>query len=243
MIRAVFFDLDDTLCDAATAFQAGRAAAFARLCARHPALTNHEVERAWAGVRETLFRELDAGRLTMAEVRLRRFRATLRALGIADDAFADQLDLLLGTTQLAHLALFPDATVLDVLRGGPHVGIITNGAGDAHPDSQRSKAAHLGLLDRVDSFWVSDEMGYRKPDPRAFQPALNAVGLAPAGCLYVGDAPASDIVGANRAGLRSVLVWRAPSEPPPGAGDERPAAIVHTLSELPALIARIDGGR
>jgi putative hydrolase of the HAD superfamily len=67
----------------------------------------------------------------------------------------------------------------------------------------------LGLLPAVDGFWVSDTMGYRKPDPRAFAPALAAAGYEAARCLYVGDSRATDIAGANAAGLRSVLLRRS----------------------------------
>lgn len=167
-IRAVFFDLDDTLCDARSAFVQASASAFRSLVARHPHLTEAQVVGEWRALHVTLFADLTAGRRTITEVRLLRFRVLLGALGVPDEPLADELDLLLGRTQLDLLKPFEGVpAVLDGLRGrGLHVGIVTNGAGDAHPDSQRSKAEHLGLLARVDSFFVSDEIGHRKPDAR-----------------------------------------------------------------------------
>jgi putative hydrolase of the HAD superfamily len=209
--RAVFFDLDDTLCDAAPAFAAGRQAAFERALAVTPGLTQSALWQAWREAHAELMPQLEADALRMAEVRGLRFRRTLAAAGVADldGALAEQLDTLLGKTQLAHLRCFDDVASLAALRErGVFVGVITNGADDTHSDSQRTKIEALGLLGLVDGCWVSDTMGYRKPDPRAFAPALAAAGCAASACLYVGDSLVNDIAGANAAGLRSVLVQR-----------------------------------
>ncbi|HEY7848671.1 MAG TPA: HAD family hydrolase [Ktedonobacterales bacterium] len=210
MIGAVFFDLDDTLCAAAPAFAAGRRAAFAAALAAEPALTEAALSDAWDRAHADLIPQLEAGALTMAEVRELRFRRTLADAGRADDALAARLNRLLGATQLAQLRRFDDVAALGALRErGVFVGVITNGADDTQTDSQRTKAERLGLLPAVDGFWASDTMGYRKPDPRAFAPALAAAGYEAARCLYVGDSRATDIAGANAAGLRSVLLRRS----------------------------------
>ena len=236
--RAVFFDLDDTLCDAATAFNAGRATAFAEAQARVPGLTAEALNDAWRQVHADLLPRLEAGVLTMAQVRDRRFRQMLATLGRPDDALADQLNDLLGATQLARLRRFDDVAALDALRArGVFVGVITNGADDAQADSQRSKAERVDLLGALDGFWVSDTMGYRKPDPRAFAPALAAVGGAPAESLYVGDSLTNDIAGANAAGLRGVLLLREPAERPDVSRQTpQPWRVVQSLWEMLSLL-------
>ena len=166
----------------------------------------------------------------MAAVRDMRFRRTLAAVGAPDDALADRLDALLGETQLAHLQRFDDVAALAALRRrGIFVGVITNGADDERSDSQRTKAERLGLLDELDGFWVSDTMGFRKPDPRAFAPALAAAGAAAAECIYVGDSLANDIAGANAAGLRSALILRGDSQTEPERAEPLPWRIVRSL--------------
>ena len=45
-----------------------------------------------------------------------------------------------------------------------------------------------------------------KPDPRIFQLALDAMGIAAADAWYVGDMPGIDVVGARAAGLFPVLM-------------------------------------
>jgi putative hydrolase of the HAD superfamily len=235
--RAVFFDLDDTLCDAAPAFAAGRRAAFERALTVAPGLSSEALQQAWAAAHAELMPQLEAGTLQMAEVRTLRFRRTLAIVGAndPDGALADQLDALLGETQLAHLRRFDDVAALDALRErSVFVGVITNGADDAHSDSQRTKVERLGLLALLDGCWISDATGYRKPDPRAFAPALAAAGCAPADCIYVGDTLATDIAAANAAGLRSVLLRRD------GAlavrGEPQPWRVIRSLWETLDLL-------
>ncbi len=57
------------------------------------------------------------------------------------------------------------------------------------------------LLSRsVTAFYHRDNMDYHKPDPRAFDKLLDAHGLSPGQCVYVGDSP-SDAHASNGAGL------------------------------------------
>lgn len=49
-------------------------------------------------------------------------------------------------------------------------------------------------------------VGYEKPDPRIFLPALASLGVTPAEALYVGDLYEVDVVGARRAGMAAVLL-------------------------------------
>lgn len=115
-VRAVFFDLDDTLCDAAPAFAYARELAFVSLQSRHPHLEIDRICQAWDAAHASLFAALAAGTLDMQGVRDRRFLRTLEALKVPDAALADALNYLLGEQQLARLRLFDDAEVLDVLR-------------------------------------------------------------------------------------------------------------------------------
>jgi putative hydrolase of the HAD superfamily len=54
--------------------------------------------------------------------------------------------------------------------------------------------------------FVSGEIGYDKPDERAFEPVIQAFGVAPERILFVGDNPANDIEGAARLGIRTCWI-------------------------------------
>lgn len=239
MIKAIFFDLDDTLCDSAPAFAGALNDALATLLAHYPTLREPEVRAAWQAADTLLARRLEAGLLSMAHMRGERFPRTLASLGIRDEALAGALDLQLGTSYLARLRAYDDTNVLDALRPARHVGILTNGAADSHPDSQRSKAEHLGFLARTDSFTASDTVGFRKPRPEIFQHTLALAAVQPNEAVYVGDSIPNDVVGANRAGMWSVLLWRSREPIPQLSGGAEPRATIRTLAELPGVLERL----
>ena len=88
-------------------------------------------------------------------------------------------------------------------------GIVTNGS-----PSQHGKCRKAGLDKLAGFIIVSEEAGYRKPDPRIFRDALEAMGLAaPEQVMFVGDNPAADIDGAKRFGMKAAWVRRGRDYP------------------------------
>jgi FMN phosphatase YigB (HAD superfamily) len=69
-----------------------------------------------------------------------------------------------------------------------------------------------GILGRFETVVVSDTVGWRKPHPVIFEQALADMGLPPGECLFVGDRPDIDVVGAKRIGMAAAWlnVQRAP---------------------------------
>ncbi|RMG86737.1 MAG: HAD family hydrolase, partial [Candidatus Dadabacteria bacterium] len=57
------------------------------------------------------------------------------------------------------------------------------------------------------------EVGAEKPDPEIFHGAARRLGLPPERILHVGDLVREDLLGAQRAGLRAVLVDREGTAP------------------------------
>jgi putative hydrolase of the HAD superfamily len=91
--------------------------------------------------------------------------------------------------------------VLETLtRRGYRLGIITNGS----IRSQRAKVECLAIEKYLTSVVISEEAGIAKPDARVFQVAACEIGVEPCACLFVGDHPLNDVVGASNAGLTSV---------------------------------------
>lgn len=82
----------------------------------------------------------------------------------------------------------------------------------------------------------SSEVGYRKPHPRIFQDALAACDVSADRVLFVGDRIANDIVGARRMGMRAVLRCRDGSI----TEHHRAHHVIRRISELPAILARLD---
>jgi HAD superfamily hydrolase (TIGR01509 family) len=115
---------------------------------------------------------------------------------------------------------YPDAAAtLAALRArGIRTAAISNVGFDLRP-----VLAGLGLLAELDAVVLSCEVGAVKPDPAIFRVACDAVGVAPAEALMVGDHAAAD-GGAAGAGIRTLLL------PMSAAGED------HGLGAVLALV-------
>jgi putative hydrolase of the HAD superfamily len=100
------------------------------------------------------------------------------------------------------LGLYPHVReVLDVLRERFPLALVT----DAQSAHSRGELHKVGLLDYFDPIVVSGDHGYRKPDRRLFQLALDGMGVAAENALYVGNDAYRDVFGAQAAGMRTVM--------------------------------------
>ena len=236
MIKAVFFDLDGTLCDSDTAWHIAVKETFQRLCEREPNVSQEAITEAWTTVIQRLFQQLDAGKCSMAEVRDSRFPCLFEELGLPQGPIAEELNDFLSSRYLTGLRLYEDVTGLEELQAY-HVGIITNGAHDEHTDSQLSKVRHLGLSERIQSLTISGEIGVRKPNLEIFKVACERANVLPAEAIFVGDSVQNDIVGANRAGITSVLINRKSEELIPQIADEQPDYTISNLHDILSYLA------
>lgn len=178
VLRAVLFDLDNTLVD--------RDRAFRDCIFRH----FHE-----SGIRHELFR-LDNSGYGNREM---LFAAWRRYSGMA-------IDQELFGRMIAE-EIHPDGDLLEALNALSQIlklGIISNGGSS----TQRRKWAAAGLSQVIPSgrVLVSAEVGVAKPDRRIFLMASQTLGEAPGDCLYLGDHERNDLHGATAAGMRARLV-------------------------------------
>jgi putative hydrolase of the HAD superfamily len=120
--------------------------------------------------------------------------------------------------------------VLETLqRLGLALGLITNGTVRA----QAQKLDLLGLRRYFQAVIVSEAVGVKKPQPAIFESALAGMGVAAAHAWFVGDHPENDILGASRAGLRTVWLASVHPWPPEHA---LPHYQINSLRELVPLI-------
>ena len=140
--------------------------------------------------------------------------AMLRALGI-DDATARREggSRVAAEHERANLWCRPGekaAETLEALAGrGYRLGVVSNSNGHVRKLLERA-----GLARFLEAIVDSAEVQIEKPDPRIFSLAVEALGLEPAACAYVGDIYDIDVVGARAAGLRPILIGRCPAPEP-----------------------------
>ena len=237
MIKAVFFDLDGTLCDSDTAWNIAQRETFQLLREQYPNVSQEVLTETWKTVHQRLFQQLDAGKCSMADVRDARFQCLFQELSLPIDKVMEGLSGFFCSRYLTRLRLYDDVTVLEKLHAY-HVGIITNGAHDEHTDSQLSKVRHLGLSERIQSLTISGEIGVRKPKIEIFQVACERAGVSPKDAMLVGDTVENDIVGANQAGMTSVFINRESDLLTPKTAEEQPDYSISNLHDVLSCLGR-----
>ncbi len=90
---------------------------------------------------------------------------------------------------------------------------------------------HRGLGGFFRHVVSSADAGFRKPHPKAFLPALEAVDVAPEEAAFVGDRLDMDIAGARAVGMTAVLTTQYRQEDAE-AGPVRPDVVISHLGEL-----------
>ncbi len=239
VVDTVLFDLDDTLHDDTTAYRSA-ARAVADGIARERGVDARTLADAYDAAAMRFWTALTAASLANAigDERERMWLEALRAVGLDDRDLARRAASAYVRARAESLALSPGALdVLTALRErGCKLGLVTNGFAETHHD----KIDRLGLRERMDAFFLADEVGMVKPDPELFRHACRVLGSAPERTAMVGDRYARDVIGAHEAGLFTVLVDVHAIPIPDGA--PRPDAVVLTIADLLGVLPLRNGG-
>lgn len=95
--------------------------------------------------------------------------------------------------------------ILDSLKENYQLLLLTNGS----PDLQNTKLEITPeLVPYFDQIVISGDFGRGKPDPTIFEHALSRMNLQKDEVIMVGDNLMTDILGANRVGMKSVWINR-----------------------------------
>ena len=97
----------------------------------------------------------------------------------------------------------------------------------------------MGLADRLDFAVFSSEVGKRKPHPAIFETALEALGVAAADAVFVGDRLVEDVRGAGELGMTTVqaLWFRADESAAGGKPDFQAFTQIDVLNVVDRLAA------
>jgi len=118
--------------------------------------------------------------------------AALADFGVRDADLAARLDCRFRIERSKRHIAYPDAAAtLRQLRTRFKLGLVTNGA----PRIQRDKVEGAGLSGYFDSIVASGDVGVGKPDPAIFRHALELLGVRPQEAAMIGDTVERDIAG------------------------------------------------
>ena len=231
-VKAVLFDLDETLIDAQAGLKATHHAVARRLCqylARSGTKVSEESIRA-------KLRALD-DRMNVA-TKYNRDAWWPVLLGEIDAeqkisrSLVKELTRLYWATYAGASEPYPDAEpTLVYLKGkGYKLGLVTDTDGRKGWKKRRTKRFRFaGFFDTI--VIGGEDTPHTKPDPESFLLAASKLGLRASECVFVGDKPFTDIEGAKAAGMRTILLKRRDW----GIG-ERADLTISSLAELPRVL-------
>jgi len=232
-VRAVLFDLDDTLFDRWKAQDLILEEIVREQSQLFHGLEFSTIRKAFAEADRIACEEYDAG-IPVGDIRDRRSRLFLELLGLPTTSAKTVTDLYLTRYPTLKAPVEGALSLIPTLAEQYDLGIITNGFRDV----QHRKIETLGIACYFRCIVLPDDAGAQKPDPRIFRHAASSLRVNPASCLYVGDLYLHDIVGAKRAGM--LACWFNPRGEARTDPDIMPDAEIKDLMSLGRVLKQLN---
>ena len=219
LVRAVLFDLDNTLLD--------RDAGFRRFC--HELYRSSTIMRAAHTESEAvaLMAGFDRGGLRSRP----EMFSDLLALwpGVFRDTEHAVQEYMGSYPRMLTLAPQTQELLSDLSSSGVPYGIVTNGGSEM----QWTKVRTSGLDALTRTVIVSEDVGVAKPDRGIFEVALSGIGASAETTLFVGDNPDADILGAAALGMLTAWIRLGREWP---YEDQRPDYILDHVAEVRGIV-------
>lgn len=224
-IKAVTFDLDDTLWEIWPIIERAERRLHDWLSHHHPAVTARYTPLQLRQLCDMIARKRPDIAHDRTELRKAALKMAAERAGLTE--FCEHTAFRIFHVARNEVEFFAEVMpVLERLSRRYTLGALSNGNADI-------KLVGLGEL--FDFALNAVEVGRPKPEPAMFQAALARLGLEPCQIVHVGDEPHHDVQGAAQAGFRTVWVNRAGREWP---GGPRADGEIASLEELEPLLER-----
>ncbi len=206
MVKAVIFDIDNTMYDFDEANKAGIAAVLA-YTKKHFGMEEEETKALLKKCMNSIMERTGRNHATWHN-RLLRFQHFLEEIGSTDYQKAMEMYHIYWDTVLE--AMQPEPGLADLLERLKQRGIKIGIGSDMTAYMQYKKLEKLGVLQYLDFLVLSEEAGAEKPSPQFFELCLEKAGCRPEECVFIGDNPEKDVTGAAKYGL--IGTWYHPGE-------------------------------
>lgn len=193
MIRAVIFDLDNTLTDFMKMKRAAIDAAVDGMIDAGLKLSREEAS-------QQIYRVYDREGIEYQQV----FDLFLNEhLGDVDYKLLTSGIVAYRRARDSYLVLYPhvNLTLMELLKRGLKLAVVS----DAPRLQAWMRLAQLQLQHLFSTVVAFEDTGERKPSPKPFERALERLGVTPSEAIMVGDWPERDVVGASKLGIRTAF--------------------------------------
>ena len=226
-IRALSFDLDDTLWDNKPVIQHAENCMMEWLEQHAPKLTRQYDLQGLTSHKLQLLQQCPELKTQISELRRQSLRLAMIECGysavdsqnLAEGAFTAFIDA-------RHQVTFFEGVeeTLSNLSKSYTLIAITNG---------NIALQRLAISDYFSHAYNAEDLGITKPNPDIYKVALQDAAIDIAETLHIGDCPKNDITAAQQAGLR--VIWFNP-ENKPWTGTVAPDATITKITELSSIL-------
>lgn len=225
MYRYLLFDADETLFDFLRAEKTALNLAFGDCGIPF----KEDYVPIYSKMNSKLWKRLERKEITKPQLLAMRFANFYEAMG-----FTGNPDLMRTAYQKRlgeQCFLLPGAfDVIKKLSEDHRIYLITNGL----KTTQSSRLERSGLLPYLSGVFISEEVGYEKPDRKYFEKVKESIpGFKEEEALIIGDSLTSDILGGNNAGIKTV--WFNPGGKVNNTKAE-PYRIIKAIEDIYAIV-------
>lgn len=191
--NAVLLDADNTIFD----FFAAEHEAVLRTAAEFGITVNNDDALRYSNINASLWRSLEMGQVSRDELCVRRFSQWFDSLGVVADA--ESFDKAYRVNLANTSCLFDGADeFVKKLSAVCPVYIVTNGL----YTTQSQRMNNCPIKDSISGMYISESVGYPKPDKRYFDFVLSDIGIEdPSKVIILGDSLTADMQGGKNAGI------------------------------------------
>lgn len=226
--RHLFFDLDHTLWD----FEANSRLTLEELFDEHQlydAIDSFErFFRTYNAINSQYWSRFHKAEISKDKLRYGRFIDSLRYFGVTDKQLARTIADEYTQRSPFKTKLYANAMeTLEYLHQKYPLHLITNGFSEV----QYVKLTNSGIEHFFKNVFISDEVGFQKPNSGIFMHALNTAGSSAEEALMIGDNMQTDILGAKACGIDQVYF-----NPRKQRFTDRPTYVINDLIELKSIL-------
>ena len=190
----IFIDLDDTILD----FKKAEAVALKKTLNDYNVEATDEIVSLYSTINDKMWKKLEKGENTRAEITVMRFSELFNVLGMEIDAVKVNEDYK-KNLGIGHFFMADAEKFLEKLKGH-RLFIVSNGTTSV----QTGRVKSAGIEKYFEKIFFSEDVGFDKPDIRFFEKVFSEIdGFNKVDAIIIGDSLSSDIMGGINAGIRT----------------------------------------